>query len=206
MSDGSSLATIIVIADGDTDYLFVQKAFTDDPDMSDLPLSIVRPEEIGLKRRFGGGHKTLLKEAGLAAIKAAQGFASGVLVLVDNDGDKRFEFPHEKACGACRECEAYSAIEKIQWGRPFGKSAVILYQAVETILLSARDYFTPQMEEQYYSSNLKRVLYGKDIVNSREQYNAFQKELETLDIKKIKAKSYPRLKEAFRKMGKQRGE
>ncbi len=200
MSDRSSKATIIVMADGDTDYLFLDKALTDDPDISDLPITIVRPEDIGLKRRDGGGHKTLLKEAGLAAIKAAQGFASGVLVLVDNDGDKRFEFPHEEACGACRECEAYHAIDKIQWGRPFRKSAVILYQAVETILLSARSYYTPQMEGRYYSSNLKRTLYGKDFINSGDQYNAFQKELEILDINKIKARSYPRLKEAFRKM------
>ncbi len=198
----SGTIKIIVMADGDTDYLFLEKAFKDDPDISDLPLSLIRPEEVGLKRRVGGGHKTLLKEAGLAAIKAAQGFANGVLVLVDNDGDKRFKFPHEEACGGCRECEAYSAIERINWGQPFKKKAVIFFQAVETLLISARDYFTPQIEEQYFSSNLKRFLYGRDIADIGEQYKAFQEKLKRIDVKKIKAKSYQRLKNAFRKIAK----
>jgi len=61
---------IIVVADGETDYLFIQKAFKADPDLSELPISIIKPEDLGLKRRTGGGHKTLLNYAGTAEIAA----------------------------------------------------------------------------------------------------------------------------------------
>ncbi|PIE36113.1 hypothetical protein CSA56_01485 [candidate division KSB3 bacterium] len=82
--DNVETCKIIFIGDGETDYLFVEKIFKEDPDISHLPITILRPEETQLKRRAGGGHKTLLREAGLAAIRAAQGFADGVFVLVDN--------------------------------------------------------------------------------------------------------------------------
>lgn len=193
----SEILKIIVMADGDTDYLFLEKVLNDDPEISDLPICFIRPEDIGLKRRTGGGHKTLLKEAGLAAIKAAQGYANGVLILVDNDGDKRFRFPHNDFCHDCRECEAYKAIEQINWGQPFKKYAVIFFQAVETFLLSARDHFTPQMEKNLFSIALKTKLYGRDIVNSYEKFEAFKNELEKIEIIKIKARSYPRLKKAL---------
>ncbi|HAO20389.1 MAG TPA: hypothetical protein DCQ37_07885 [Desulfobacteraceae bacterium] len=61
---------IIVVADGETDYLLLQKVFKADPDLSELPISIIKPEDLGLKRRTGGGHKTLLNYAGTAEIAA----------------------------------------------------------------------------------------------------------------------------------------
>lgn len=190
---------IIVVADGETDYLFIQKAFKLDPDLSKLLISIIKPEDTGLKRRTGGGHKTLLKEAGLAAIKAAKGFADGVLVIADNDGDPRFRFPHESRCGDCRECEALQAIEKIDWGN-FRKGAVIFFQAVETFLLSAKDGFTPQLEEELYSKELKATIYKRQFRDLQEMYRAFQEELEKTDIHKIKARSYPRMKKIISDM------
>jgi len=189
---------IIIVADGETDYLFIQKAFKADSDLSELPISIIKPEDLGLKRRTGGGHKTLLKDAGLASIKAAQGFADGVFVAVDNDGDPRFRFPHEN-CGDCRECEALKEIEKINWGT-FRKGATIFFQAVETFLLSAKDGFTPQLEEKLFSQALKVKLYGQQVENSQEIYQLFQKELDKTDIRKIRARSYPRMKKAISDM------
>jgi len=46
---------IIFIGDGDTDYLFIEKIFRDDPDLSKLPIALVKPEDTKLKRRTGGG-------------------------------------------------------------------------------------------------------------------------------------------------------
>ena len=193
----TDVLTIIVMADGDTDYLFLEKVLKDDPDISNLPICFVRPEELGLKRRTGGGHKTLLREAGLAVIKSAKGFADGVLLLLDNDGDPRFSFPHDDHCGNCRECEAYHAMERVRWGQPLKNKAVILFQALETMLLSTKDGFTPQLEENCFSGDLKIRLYGRDMRGGQEKYEAFQYELEKTDIKKIKAKSYPRLKKVL---------
>ncbi|RLC00215.1 MAG: hypothetical protein DRI57_32585 [Deltaproteobacteria bacterium] len=203
MNDFSySLLRLIVVGDGDTDYLFLEKAVRDDPDLSALPISVMRPEDVGLKRRVGGGHKTLLKEAGLVSIKAAQGFAEAVLVLVDNDGDERFRFPHKKHCGNCRECEASDALEKVEWGQPFRKGAAILFQAVETLLLSAKQDvgFTPQLEESLYSLPLKIKLYGRQIHDAAEMYDAFREVLENTDVNRIRARSYPRMKKILTEM------
>ena len=191
---------IVFMADGETDYLFLEKIFKDDPDLSHLPITILRPEAIGLKRRTGGGHETLLKEAGLAAIRAAQGYADGGFVLVDNDGDGRFRFPHQQTCGACRECEADARLAKINWGQPFKKGAAILFQALETLLLSARDGFNPQMEESLYQGALKDRLYGRHIDNSDESYAAFQVLLPQIAVHRITARSYPRLKQRISAM------
>jgi len=193
---------IIVVGDGDTDYLFLEKAVRDDPELSALPISVIRPEDVGLKRRVGGGHKTLLKEAGLAAIRSAQGFAEAVLVLVDNDGDGRFRFPHRQHCGNCRECEASEALEKVGWGQPFRKGAAILFQAVETLILSAKQDigFTPQLEESLYSTALKVRLYGREIHDMAEMYDAFREALEETDVKKIRARSYPHKKKILTEM------
>ncbi|MCP4345998.1 MAG: hypothetical protein GY795_10790 [Desulfobacterales bacterium] len=191
---------IIVVGDGDTDYLFFEKAIEDDPDLSSLPISIVKPEDIGLMPRKGGGHKTLLKDASKAAYKAAKGFADAVLVLVDNDGDARFKFPHSKHCGNCRECEAWNTLEEIQqlsWAQPFKKGAAILFQALETLLLSARSGFTPQIEESLYSKALKIKFYGQQTDNMTE---AFKEKLEQTDMTKIRARSYPRMKKILTAM------
>lgn len=51
-------------------------------------------------------------------------------------------------------------LEKINWGN-FRKGAVIFFQAVETFLLSAKDGFTPQLEEELFSQALKVKLYGR---------------------------------------------
>ncbi len=199
-SDELRTYRIIFMADGDSDYHFLEKMFADDPDVSSLPISIVRPEEVNLKRREGGGHNTLLKELGFAAIKAAQGYADGVFALVDNDGDARFRFPHDHACGDCRECEAYAELTKIRWGQPFKKGAAILFQALETLLLSARNDFTPQLEESLHHENLKVRFYGRHFTNTDDMVAAFQKALSHIAIHHIKARTYPRLKQRIRAM------
>jgi hypothetical protein len=188
---------IILMADGDTDYTFMMKVLKDDNDISNLNIKLIRPEELGLRRRSGGGHNTLCREAGLAAIKAANGYADGVMVLVDNDGDERFLFPHNQRCNDCRECDALDAIERINWGKPIKKTAVILYQAIATLLLSTGTTFTPQIEEQLFGNKLKKALYKKEIKNLQEKDKAFIKELEKINVKKIRARSYPRIKRAL---------
>lgn len=198
MTASDEYLMLILMADGDTDYLFMEKALIEDPDISVLPIKLVRPEDVGLKRRSGGGHRTLLKESGLAAIRAVQGYAHGVLILVDNDGDPRFTFPHDKRCNDCRECDAWEVLEKINWGQPIKKGAAILYQAIETLLLSARTTFTPQLEERLFSQELKQAVYGRPIGNITERYQTFKTELNKIQISKIKAKSYPRLKQILR--------
>ncbi len=191
---------VIVMADGDTDYLFLEKAVRDDPDLAKLPLSFLRPEEVRLVRRTGGGHRGLLRDATTAAMHAANGFADAVLVLADNDGDDRFAFPHDRHCGDCRECEAWESLEKVTWGE-FGKGAAILFQAVETLLLSAKAGFTPQIEESLYSAELKTRLYGRQIHDSAEMYAAFREILENTDVNKIRARSYPRMKKVMADLG-----
>ena len=186
---------ILFMADGETDYLFLEKVFRDDPDLSPLPITMLRPEDVNLKRRVGGGHDTLRKELGFAAIKAAQGYADGVFALVDNDGDARFQFPHEHACGDCRECEAQAELRKIHWGQPFEKGAAILFQALETLLLSTRNDFTPQLEESLHHENLKVRLYGRHFNNPDDMFVAFQKVLSQITIHDITARAYPRLKQ-----------
>ena len=189
---------VILMADGDTDYLFMEKVIIEDPDISILPIKFVRPEDVGLKRRSGGGHKTLLRESGLGAIRASQGFAHGVLVLVDNDGDPRFTFPHDTRCNDCRECDAWEVLEKITWGQPIRTGAAILYQAMETLLLSARTTFNPQLEEKLFSKELKQAVYGRPVANKGARYQAFKTELKNTRLSKIKAKSYPRLKQTVK--------
>lgn len=193
---------IIFMADGDTDYLFLEKMLKEDAELSELPITMLRPEDAGLKRRTGGGHLTLLKEIGFAAIRAAQGHADGVFALVDNDDDDRFRFPHEQACGNCRECEAQAELAKITWGRPFKKGVSILFRALETLLLSAKDGFTPQIEEHLYGERLKRQLYGScvNLHNKPEVFAACQQVLSQISIERISAKSYPRLKQHLRAM------
>lgn len=90
-------------------------------------------------------------------------------------------------------------IEKINWGN-FRKGAVIFFQAVETFLLSAKDGFTPQLEEELFSQALKVKLYGRQVRNSQEMYTLFQEELKKTDIRKIRARSYPRMKKAISDM------
>lgn len=186
---------VILVADGDTDYLLMEKVTAEDPGVSSLPIKFLKPEEAGLRRRIGGGHRTLLREAGLAAIMAAKGHADGVLVLVDNDGDPRFGFPHDRGCPGCRECEARDALERIDWGRPFQRAAAIVFQAAETLLLSARSGFTPQMEAELFGKRLKTRLYGRDIQDARELHDAFRKELERTSVPAIRARCYPRIKQ-----------
>lgn len=188
---------IILMADGDTDYLFAAEVLCHDPEVHGIQIQLLRPEDVSLRRRTGGGHITLLREIGLAAIRAAQGYADGVLVLVDNDGDDRFKFPHDRRCDDCRECDAWAALERVSWGQPFRRGATILYQAVETLVLSARNYFTPQIEENLFSSALRKELYKRDIVDIRERYRAFESELEGIQLAKIKARSYPRFKRSL---------
>jgi hypothetical protein len=191
---------IVLVADGDTDYDFMEKAKAEDERLSGLPVELVKPEDIGLRRRSGGGHKTLLREAGLATIMAAKGYADGVLVLVDNDGDPRFSFPHDSRCRNCRECEARSEIERIDWGRPIRRNAAIVYQAIETLLLSATGSFTPQMEASLVGEHLKTALYGVRIESARERYDAFRSALEGTEVHAIRARSYPRIQGKLREL------
>jgi hypothetical protein len=184
---------LILIADGETDYLLMKKIMLSDSDLSILPIQLIKPEDVGLHRRTGGGHKTLLSDALHAAQAAAQGRADGVFVLVDNDGDARFSFPHY-ACDNCRECEAKQRIASITWGRPFLKEASILFQAAETILLSVRPSFNTNQECMLYSAALKTELYGRQINDLKEMYEAFSKELQKIKIVNIKAKCYFRIK------------
>jgi hypothetical protein len=185
---------VILVADGETDYDIMDKVKAEDGDLSSLPLEFLRPEAVGLHRRTGGGHKTLLKEAGLAAIMAAKGHADCVMVLVDNDGDSRFSFPHDNGCPGCRECDARDALERVNWGLPFQRTASIVFQAAETLLLSARSGFTPQMETELVGKRLKTRLYGRDIQEARELYDAFRTELEQTSVQAIRARCYPRIK------------
>lgn len=185
---------VILVADGDTDYAFMEKAKAEDTDLSSLPLEFLRPEAVGLRRRAGGGHNTLIREAGLAAIMAAKGHADCVMVLVDNDGDSRFSFPHDNGCPGCRECDARNALERIYWGPPFKRAAAIVFQAAETLLLSARSGFTPQIEAECFGKRLKTLLYGREIDDSREMYEAFLAELNRTHVPAIRARCYPRIK------------
>jgi len=185
---------IILVADGDSDYSFMVKALMEDDELSGLQIKFVKPEEIGLKRRRGGGHRTLLRDAGIAAIRAAQGWAQGVMALVDNDGDSRFSFPHDEKCHDFRECEAWEAIERINWGSPFKRGAAIVYQAIESLLLSTRSSFNQQLEDSLFGDRLKAALYKKQIKTLREKHEAFEQELQKIDVNTIKARSYPRIK------------
>ena len=185
---------IIFICDGETDYKFIEKMFKEDKELNKLGIRAIKPEDVGLKRRQGGGHKTLLKDASFAAMKAAQGFADGVFVLVDNDCDKRFVFPHN-SCNGCRECEAIDTLNKIKWGKPFCKDASILYQAIETLILSAKRKMTPQEEDMLCSKQLKTALYGKEPKKQQEHYELFIIELNNINTNNIQARSYNRLKQ-----------
>lgn len=173
----------ILVADGDTDYDLMERAKAEDTDISSLPLEFLRPEE-----------------AGLAAIMAAKGHADGVMVLVDNDGDPRFVFPHDTGCPGCRECDARGALERIDWGDPFKRAAAIAFQAAETLLLSARSEFTPQIEAECFGKRLKTRLYGRKIDDSREMYDAFLAELNRTHIPAIRVRSYPRIKRMLREL------
>jgi hypothetical protein len=185
---------IILVADGCTDYLLIEKIMSTDPELCILPIQLLKPEDVGLHRRTGGGHKTLLLDALHAAQRAAQGYADGVIVLVDNDGDARFIFPHDK-CDGCRECEAKNTLSSVTWGQPFIREASILYQAAETILLSARANFNIVQECSLYSNALKITLYGRQIHFLEEMYDAFKEELDRTRISDIKARCYTRIKQ-----------
>ncbi|MGD0489667.1 MAG: hypothetical protein ABSB94_21105 [Syntrophorhabdales bacterium] len=199
MNDASSpVETFIVVADGSTDYLLLRKVIQEDQELAPARvIKMIAPEDVGLTRRTGGGHRTLLRDLGIALIRAAQGYADGVFALVDNDGDARFHFPHDRPCQDCRECEAWAELEKVKWGKPVKKGAAILYQAAETIPLSARAEFSPAIEEGTFSDNLKRWLYGRHIEDKNERYEAFAKELEKMTVSDIKARCYPRLKKTL---------
>jgi hypothetical protein len=187
---------IILIADGSTDYLLMEKVMSSDPELMNLPIELVKPEDVRLYRRTGGGHKTLLNDALHAAQRAAQGYADGVVVLVDNDGDPRFRFPHEN-CEGCRECDARAKVNSVTWGRPFQKGVSIVYQAVETIVLSVRQNFNTSQESELFSDALKSALYRRQIQNLEERYDAFKQELDRISISDIKARCYPRIKQMF---------
>lgn len=191
---------VIFVCDGDTDYAFLQKIFQVDSALNQLDIEILRPEDVNLKRRTGGGHKTLLNEAQIAVMKAAQGYADGVFVLVDNDGDPRFVFPHTPHCNNCRECDVLQKMGKVTWGKDVKKGASILYQAVETMLLSTTTSFSPQLETTLYGSDLKKRLYGREIQDLQESFKAFQTRLDELHIADIKAKTYPYLKQKLHQL------
>ena len=76
----------------------------------------------------------------------------------------------------------------------FRKGTVVIYQAIETLLISTRPYFTPQMEDNLFSKSLKIEMYGREIRSLKETYKAFKEELEKIIPTKLKAKSYQRLK------------
>jgi len=63
------------------------------------------------------------------------------------------------------------------------------------LLLSTSDSFTVQIEESYYSDRLKTKLYGRYFDNIKKMFEAFKKILEKTQVSKIKARSYPRLKQ-----------
>jgi hypothetical protein len=188
---------IILVADGDTDYLFMEKVMSSDSELMNLSIELVKPEDVDLHRRTGGGHKTLLNDALHAAQKAAQGYADGVVVLVDNDGDPRFKFPHDN-CAGCRECDARSTIHSVTWGNSFKKGASIVYQAVETIVLSCRQNFSADRENELVSDVLKTALYRRQIKNPEERYEAFKKEIGQFNISDVKARCYPRIKQMLK--------
>jgi hypothetical protein len=81
MNDASSpVETFIVVADGSTDYLLLRKVIQEDQELAPARvIKMIAPEDVGLTRRTGGGHRTLLRDLGIALIRAAQGYADGVL-------------------------------------------------------------------------------------------------------------------------------
>lgn len=185
---------VIFVCDGNTDYLFLEKILKTDEELSQLKLQLLRPEDVGLKRRTGGGHLTLLRESQQATMKAAQGYADAVFVVVDNDCDKRFTFPHKVNCGDCRECEVIKEINKVYWAGSIKKLASVMYQAVETVLLSAFPGFTAQIEDNLCGKNLKDKLYRREIQDPEDQAEAFQSILSRLNVSDIRARIYPQLK------------